>query len=122
MSSIMYCALCARPVEAGRQVGVGTIVLAVFTGGLSLIAVPFYKKRCPICKSSAVSESAPDGQHAREVGSAATQIAELKGRLEEAAGQIEYLGGQLHQAQTERDFYRQLLGDRAPEEQGRGHR
>jgi hypothetical protein len=42
----MYCALCRRPVEAGRQVGVGSVVLAFLTGGLSLLAIPFYAKRC----------------------------------------------------------------------------
>ena len=118
----MYCHLCARPVEAGRQIGTGTIVLAVFTGGLSLLAVPFYAKRCPICKSSAVTESLPDGRPAHQGATPALQIARLEEQLGHARGEVELLTSELHEVRTERDFYRQLLGDRAPEEQGKGPR
>ena len=51
----MYCELCRRPVEAKRQIGVGTLILVFLTTGFWLLAIPFYRKRCSICKSTAIS-------------------------------------------------------------------
>jgi len=47
-----YCVNCDRVVEAKRVIGAGTIILAVCTSGLWLLAIPFYSKRCPMCKST----------------------------------------------------------------------
>lgn len=55
----MYCNLCRRPVEAKRSIGVGTLLLAVLTGGVWLLTIPFYGKRCSICKSKAVTTAPP---------------------------------------------------------------
>ncbi len=53
----MYCNLCKRPVEAKRVIGVGTLLLVLLTGGLWLLLIPFYGKRCSICKSDALSKN-----------------------------------------------------------------
>lgn len=47
-----YCVNCDRIVEAKRQIGVGTFILAILTGGVWLILIPFYSKRCPMCKGT----------------------------------------------------------------------
>ena len=49
--SIQYCALCKRSIEAKRKIGVGTLILVLLTFGLWLVAIPFYRLRCSICKS-----------------------------------------------------------------------
>jgi ribosomal protein L37E len=54
--SLRYCQLCQRPVEAKRHIGVGTLILVLFTCFLWIIAIPFYSKRCPICKSLELSK------------------------------------------------------------------
>jgi len=114
----MYCALCNRPVEARRQIGIGTIALAVVTAGLSLVAVPFYPKRCSICKSAAVSLSPPLGAAGAADGPAA-RLAELEKRLSLVEQELESNGVQLRRLTTERDFYRQLLDNPASREAGR---
>jgi hypothetical protein len=101
----MYCALCQRPVEARRQIGAGTVVFAVLTAGLSLLAIPIYPKRCSICKSTAVTPSAPQ---LAPVPTHDPRVPKLEQQLEAAESEIDRL-------RTERDFYRQLLGDRAHE-------
>ncbi len=103
----MYCALCKRPVEARRQIGAGTIILAVATGGLWLFAIPFYEKRCAICRTAAVSLAAPPG----EAGAAGGRITELERRLSVTETELENVSRQLDHVTTERDFYRQLLDD-----------
>lgn len=47
-----YCVNCDRVVEAKRQIGIGTFILAIITGGFWLLAIPFYSKRCPMCKGT----------------------------------------------------------------------
>lgn len=107
----MYCGLCRRPVEARRQVGVGTAILAVFTAGLSLLAIPFYPRRCSICKSAAVFAKAPGGE---PVGDAsATRLGASEQRLRRAESELETASAEIERLTTERDFYRQLLGDPA---------
>jgi len=46
-----YCNLCQRDVEAKRQIGIGTLILTVITGGAWILLIPFYSIRCCICKS-----------------------------------------------------------------------
>ena len=55
--STMYCNLCKRPVEAKRNIGIGSLILIVLTFGVWLLAIPFYSKRCAICKSDSLSDS-----------------------------------------------------------------
>lgn len=100
----MYCALCGRPVEAKRQIGAGTIILAVVTGGLWLVAIPFYQKRCSICRSAAVSWTPP---------AATGRISAVEERLTRTEGELEAANAELDRLRQERDFYRDLLGDRA---------
>jgi hypothetical protein len=57
---IRYCRLCERSVEARRQIGVGPLLLAIVTGRLWLLCIPFYARRCPICKSLAVTTTHPN--------------------------------------------------------------
>jgi hypothetical protein len=103
----MFCALCRRPVEARRFVGVGTAILAVFTAGLSLLAIPFYARRCSICRSAAVSMTDPDG---RTVGDAtAAEVAALERQLRLARGEMEAANAEIEHLTEELDFYRQLL-------------
>ena len=47
-----FCVPCNRPVDAKRVIGVGTLILALLTYGFWLLLIPFYQKRCPICKST----------------------------------------------------------------------
>jgi hypothetical protein len=107
----MYCALCRRPVEARRQIGLGTVVLAVISAGISLLAVPFYSKRCSICKSAAVSLRAPDGGELASGAAPLAQLTDLKHRLTRMEAELEESGVELERVRTERDFYRQLLGE-----------
>lgn len=113
----MYCALCRRPVDAGRRIGVGTIALAVLTGGLWLLAIPFYEKRCAICRSAAVSATAPDGKIADGAAPLAqrqtldTRIAELEQRLSLTEREVEAASIEIERLRAERDFDRQLLGN-----------
>lgn len=60
--STMYCNLCKRPVEAKRNIGIGTIILILITGGVWLLTIPFYSKRCTICKSDALTDGPSDNQ------------------------------------------------------------
>lgn len=102
----MYCALCRRPVEARRVIGAGTIILGVVTAGLSLLAIPFYQKRCAICKSTAVLATAgelPDD-------ASRSRLDELERRLRVVEHELEESGSQLRRLTEERDFYARLLG------------
>jgi len=108
----MYCALCRRPVDARRQVGVGSAILAVFTAGLSLLAIPFYAQRCSICKSAAVSAIGPDGRPLGDVPAARLEAAEQ--RLSLVEGELDSANAEIERVSEERDFYRKLLGDPRP--------
>ena len=44
-----YCQNCGKMTGHKRNVGMGTFLGAVVTGGASLAAVPFYPKRCIVC-------------------------------------------------------------------------
>jgi hypothetical protein len=46
---IAYCPNCGKSTGHKRALGAGTVLGAVVTGGASLLAVPFYAKRCIIC-------------------------------------------------------------------------
>jgi len=114
--STMYCALCRRPVEARRQPGAATIVLGVLTIGLSLLALPFYPKRCPICRSSALHPAPPRGV---EDGAAALpQVTQLERRLRLAEEELEAAAAELRRVEEERDFYRQLRSPARPDAKG----
>ena len=114
----MYCALCGRPVEARRQIGVGTVALAVVTAGLSLLAIPFYAKRCSICKSPAVSLTAPGSVGIAGGAAPVARISDLEQRLNRTAADLEAANLENDRLRQERDFYRELLGD--PATRGKG--
>jgi hypothetical protein len=46
---IAYCPNCGKSTGHKRALGAGTILRTFLTGGLSLLAVPVYGKRCIIC-------------------------------------------------------------------------
>jgi hypothetical protein len=46
-----YCELCGRLVDGRRHFGFGTLALSVLTGGAWFLVLPFYRKRCPICRT-----------------------------------------------------------------------
>jgi hypothetical protein len=108
----MYCALCRRPVEARRHIGAGSVLLAFATMGFSVLAIPFYSKRCSICKSTAVTQTPIESQAQAPAGALA-RTAALEQRLSLTEGELEAVNVELERVRTERDFYRQLLGDRA---------
>lgn len=114
----MYCALCGRPVEAKRQIGAGTVLLAVITMGVSLLAVPFYRKRCSICRSAAVSLTPLDGATAAAGGPLA-RLGDLEQRLRLVEEELESTSVELRRLKAERDFYSQLLADPAAREADR---
>ena len=107
----MYCGLCRRAVDARRHVGVGTVALTVLTGGLWLLAIPFYARRCSICRTAAVSPSTPDG---RLLAGAPDQHHDVERRLGLARERLEAATDEIERLRVERDFYRELLGDRVP--------
>jgi hypothetical protein len=115
----MYCALCSRPVEAKRHIGGGTIVLALLTVGVSLVAVPFYPKRCSICRSAAVSLLPPDAPSDAAGGPPLARLADLEQRLGVVEEELESAGLELRRIRAERDFYSQLLDN--PARGGHGH-
>ena len=46
-----YCPNCKQNVSPKKEVGIGTLILALMTCGISLLVIPFYSKRCPMCKT-----------------------------------------------------------------------
>ena len=50
MKKIYYCNICNRNTNVKRHIGAGSILLVLITGGLWLLALPFYRKRCVFCK------------------------------------------------------------------------
>ena len=107
----MYCALCRRPVEARRHIGAGSVLLAFASFGLSVLAIPFYAKRCPICKSTAVSGTIPDSMAGTGGAPQIGKVTELEHRLNRTLAELEAAHAELDRLRTEQDFYRQLLGD-----------
>lgn len=47
-----YCSVCEKNVDAKRNIGIGSLIGIIVTMGFWLIAIPFYGKRCPLCKNS----------------------------------------------------------------------
>ena len=107
----MYCALCRRPVEARRHIGAGSVLLAFATLGFSVLAIPFYAKRCPICKSTAVSTTVPDTMGGTGGAPQIGKVAELENRLHRTQADLEAANAEVDRLRIEQDFYRQLLGD-----------
>ncbi len=107
----MYCPLCNRPVEARRQIGVGTVALAVLSWGLWLLAIPFYQKRCSICKSPSVTALHRDEELTTR--SRGGPLGEPEQRLRLMESELEVAHDAIQRVTTERDFYRQLLEDPA---------
>lgn len=47
-----YCENCKQVVIPKRFIGLGTIIMLLITGFFWLFFIPFYKKRCPICRAN----------------------------------------------------------------------
>ena len=65
--STKYCVNCDRVVGAKRIIGVGTFILALMTGGLWLLLILFYPKRCPICRGANFGKKPVDSNSFNEV-------------------------------------------------------
>jgi hypothetical protein len=52
---IKYCNLCERKVEPKREIGIGSLILVLITGGLWILVLLFYQERCPVCKASGLT-------------------------------------------------------------------
>jgi hypothetical protein len=109
-------------VDAKRHIGVGTVVLLFASGGLWLVALPFYSKRCPICSSSAVTTFPVDSEAAHPGISSPEAIANMEKRLHFAESELEATTAELDRVRTERDFYRQLLEDPARRQEDRSRK
>jgi len=46
---MIYCRNCGKSTGHKRALGFGTLFMVLLTGGLWLIAIPFYPLRCIIC-------------------------------------------------------------------------
>lgn len=79
---IRYCTLCERQVEPKRHFGIGTLIACLVTSGLWLIAMPFYRKRCPICRGSSFAVgAAPKPAAARpRANASAAALEQMAGR------------------------------------------
>ena len=47
-----HCETCGKPMPFKRHLGWGTFFAAVITGGVWLLAIPFYPIRCAQCGAS----------------------------------------------------------------------
>lgn len=54
-----YCNLCERYVETKRDMGIGTLILVIITGGFWILMILFYGQRCSICKTKNISKREP---------------------------------------------------------------
>jgi hypothetical protein len=72
---VAYCQNCRKNTGHKRAIGAGTILGAVVTGGVSLLAVPSYGKRCVICGLT-VEEATP-----KENTSRVTALDQVQGWL-----------------------------------------
>ena len=53
---ICRCMMCQRDVQTRRKIGAGSVILVLVTAGLWILAIPFYRQRCPICSGSMFGE------------------------------------------------------------------
>lgn len=53
---ICRCMMCRRDVQTRRKIGAGSVILVLVTAGLWILAIPFYRQRCPICSGSMFGE------------------------------------------------------------------
>lgn len=58
-----WCDLCRRNVEPKRKIGAGSLIAVLVTFGWWILAIPFYKKRCPICGGTHLSVPHSDTDH-----------------------------------------------------------
>jgi len=49
---IEYCPNCGKKTMFKRHLGFGTLFAVIITGGLWILAIPFYPKRCVLCGMS----------------------------------------------------------------------
>jgi hypothetical protein len=67
-----YCVLCQRNVPLSRNFGSGSLIAVLVTCGAWLFAMPFYSRRCTICKGATISR--PPAALSRELSLAALMI------------------------------------------------
>jgi uncharacterized small protein (DUF1192 family) len=105
--AVGYCELCERPVEARRRIGGWTHLFGLLSLGVAYLAVPLYRKRCPICMSTDVSKIT-----SRELADRAKRlsVSELENRLALAVDELDTTEAELDRIRAERDFYRDLSG------------
>ncbi len=56
---VAYCPNCGQETGSQRKLGFGTFFAVILTGGLWLLALPFYPKRCNICGNDNLTPGAP---------------------------------------------------------------
>jgi len=44
-----HCEICGHQTAHKRRIGVGTLLLVIFTSGLWILVIPFYQVRCVVC-------------------------------------------------------------------------
>jgi hypothetical protein len=108
LMAVMYCELCERLVEPRRRIGGWTHFVGLLSLGLSYLAVPFYRRRCPICTSAAVTRVVP-GDLARKTKR--LPVSELEDRLALTTDELDATAAELDRVRAERDFYRDLSGE-----------
>lgn len=70
-----WCDLCKRNVEPKRKIGAGSLIAVLVTFGWWILAIPFYKKRCPICGGTHLSvprSEADQPAHSHQGGTTST--------------------------------------------------
>jgi len=77
------------------------------------VAIPFYAKRCSICKSAALSDTPPPTAAVVPGTPLARRFEQLERRLELVEKELESANVELDRLRAEQDFYRQLLDDPA---------
>jgi len=56
---VAYCPNCGQETGFQRKLGFGTFFAVILTGGLWLLALPFYPKRCNICGNNSSQAKTP---------------------------------------------------------------
>ena len=56
---VSYCPNCGQETGFQRKLGFGTFFAVILTGGLWLLALPFYPKRCNICGNDTLTPGSP---------------------------------------------------------------
>jgi hypothetical protein len=72
------CHACQRPTGFKRALGIGTLLAVIATGGMWLVALPFYQTRCVMCgapRLTPMAERTPEQTRRRAKEGAAALLA-----------------------------------------------